>query len=294
MARNAVEESANAVEGSARVAVVVPCYNDGEFAAEAVRSVAEPEPVELVVVDDCSTDPTTRQRLERLEAEGTRVVRHPENRGVAVARMTGLAATNAPYVFPLDADDLAVEGALSLMADKLERAPEAAVCFGDYAEFGDSKLVRAVPERLDPFRLAYTNEYPISALFRRRVLESVGGWLPNGYQGSSYEDWNLWMTFAEHGIAGIHAGPGVLTYRRRLHGERKLSANKRRHRELYRQLRANHPRLFADLPEHRRSSDISLLRKAAYPIVYGGRRRFLFERRVKAGLDRLGLWTLRR
>jgi glycosyltransferase involved in cell wall biosynthesis len=279
---------------NARIAVIIPCYNDGELVSEAVRSVVEPEPVEVVLVDDASTDEDTRKVVRRLEQNGTRIVRHELNAGVAAARMTGLGATSARYVFPLDADDLTVEGALSLMADRLDAFPEAAVCYGDYAEFGDSKLVRAVPERLDPFRLAYTNEYPISALFRRSWLESVGGWQGGEYRGSSYEDWNLWMTLAEQGAVALHVGPGVLTYRRRLHGERKLDAGRRRHRALYRELRTNHPRLFADLPEYRRSSDMSPLRKAVYPVVYGGRRRFAVERKVKARLDRLGIWTLRR
>jgi glycosyltransferase involved in cell wall biosynthesis len=279
---------------SARVSVIIPCFNDGRLVVETVRSVSEREEIELVVVDDCSTDAYTRQTLVDLEAEGIRVIRHERNAGVATARMSGLAATDAPYVFPLDSDDLAVEGALEMMADKLDATPEAAVCFGDYLEFGDSELVRAVPEQIDPYRLAYTNEYPITALFRRSWLERLGGWAPDAYRGQSYEDWNLWMSLAEDGAVGVHAGIGVITYRRRLHGERKLMTGKRRHRELYRQLRDNHASLFSQLLEHRRKSDLSAIRKLLYPVVYGRRRRWKFEGRVKATLDRFGVWTLRR
>jgi glycosyltransferase involved in cell wall biosynthesis len=279
---------------SERVAVIIPCFNDGRLVREALGSIQEQEPVEVVVVDDCSQDGPTRALLEQLAQEGVRVLHHEENSGVGAARTTGLRATSAPFVFPLDADDLAVPGALGVMADVLEADPGAAVCLGDYCEFGDRELVRAVPDRLDPYRLAYTNEYPISALFRRSVLEEVGGWTGNGYTGSSYEDWNLWMTLAERDERAVHLGVGRLTYRRRIHGERKLTAGKRRHPTLYRQLSELHPRLFSDLREKRRRSDLGPLRKLAYPIVYGGRRRFAFEARVKALLDRIGLWTLRR
>ena len=41
-------------------------------------------------------------------------------------------------------------------------------------------------------------------------------------------------------------------------------------------------------------SDLSPARKLLYPVVYGGRRRFGIERRLKRLLDRAGLWTLRR
>jgi glycosyltransferase involved in cell wall biosynthesis len=278
----------------ARIAVIVPCFDDGELVRDAVRSVREDEPVEIVVVDDCSTDAETLRVLDELARDGLRVERHPDNRGVAAARETGLAATSAPFVFPLDADDLAVPGALAAMAARLEADPGAAVCFGDYAEFGDSELVRAVPDRIDPYRLAYTNEYPISSLFRRSRLEAIGGWRPNGYTGRSYEDWNLWMTLAELGERGLHLGPGRITYRRRLHGERKLQTGKRRHSELYAELRREHPRLFAELRAHRARSDLGGLRKLLYPVVYGGRTRHPVERRIKSALDRAGVWTLRR
>lgn len=274
------------------MAVIIPCFDDGALVTEAVASAqAGPEPVELVVVDDGSTDPGTVDVLGRLEDDGVRVVRQA-NTGLPGARMAGLAATTAPYVFPLDADDLLVAPALALMADRLDAEPDAAVCFGDYAEFGGPEdLVRAVPERLDPYRVAYANEYPVSALFRRSALEAAGGWRPISW---GYEDWDLWMSLAERGCRGVHAGPGVLTYRRRLHGERMLTVAKRNHRALYRALRDRHPDLFGRLAEHREASDLSALRKRLYPVVYGGRPRFRFEARLKAALDRHRIWTLRR
>jgi hypothetical protein len=208
--------------------------------------------------------------------------------------MLGLEVTSAPYVYPLDADDLAVPGALAVMADRLDAEPRAAVCFGDYAEFGSRELTRAVPDRLDPYRLAFTNEYPVTALFRRTTLEELGGWEAKGYEGSFYSDWNLWMTLAESGAVGVHVGRGLTTYRRRIHAGRVNAASRRRHGELYRRLERLHAGLFAGLAEHRRNSSLSVARKLLYPIVYGGRRRLRFEPLLKRGLDRIGVWTLRR
>lgn len=275
-----------------RVAVVIPCFNDGHLALEALASVNEPEPVEVVVVDDASTDRDSRRALDRLgDGAGATVIRHDANQGLSRSRMTGVSATTARYVFPLDADDLAVAGALSKMADRLDADPRASVCYGDYREFGEHELVRAVPSRLDPFRVAYTNEYPPSAMFTRVVLERTGGWELAEY---GYEDWDFWMRLAESGERGIYMGAGVLTYRRRLHGTRMLTSARVHHVELYRTLRRRHPALFAELSAHRRASEMPAARKLLYPFVYGGRRRFGFERKVKAALDRLGVWTLRR
>jgi len=272
-----------------RIAVIIPCYNDGALAAEAVATVRAPD-VEVVVVNDGSTDKDTRRVLDDLAGPGVTIV-HQDNAGLAAARMAGVRATTAPYIYNLDADDLAAPGALQAMADRLDAEPEAAVCYGDYLEFGDSELTRVVPPTIDPYRLAYTNEYPVTALFRRSALEAGGGWRP---VGAGYEDWGLWMTLAERGCHGVHAGPDVLTFQKRLHGERMLAGAKADHPARYDALRRQHPDLFAKLAAHRRASDLSPLRKLLYPIVYGGRRRFRFEGRVKAWLDRTGIWTLRR
>jgi glycosyltransferase involved in cell wall biosynthesis len=283
-------------EGSSdlRVAVIVPCYREGELVAQAVASVQEDERVELVVIDDGSPDPATHAVLEALPDDVVRVVRHDSNEGLIAARMTGLAETQAPYVFPLDADDLAAAGALTRMADMLDRDPGAAVCFGDYVEFGSQNVVRAVPLTIDPYRLAYTNEYPVSALFRRSALEAVDGWRSGGFAEAAYADWNLWIALAEMGARAVHLGEGRITFNKRFHEGRMLDAARRRHREMYRGLRSAHPRLFGRIGEYRRSSDLSLTRKLLYPVVYGGRPRLPFERAVKLLLDRLGVWTLRR
>src|SRR5712671_944253 len=96
-----------------RVAVIIPCHGDAALVAEAVRSVDEQEPIELVVVDDGSADEATRLTLAELEREGVQVVRHAVNLGLGKTRMTALAATSAPLVYPLDSDDLALPGVLA-------------------------------------------------------------------------------------------------------------------------------------------------------------------------------------
>jgi glycosyltransferase involved in cell wall biosynthesis len=272
-----------------RVAVIIPCYNDGALLPEAVASVQGAEGVETVIVDDGSSDPHTQGVLADLAARGARVL-HQDNAGLSAARMAGVRATSAPYVYNLDADDLALPGVLAKMADRMDEDPETAVCYGDYQEFGDTELIRLVPPTIDPFRLAYTNEYPVTALFRRSTLEAVGGWR---HLGAGYEDWGLWMALAERGCRGTHAGPGALTFRKRLHGHRMLGVAKADHRTLYQALRREHPDLFAELPAHRRASQLSPVRKLLYPVIYGARRRFRFESHVKAWLDRAGVWTLR-
>ena len=273
---------------AARLAVIVPCHDDGVLVAEAVHSIREEEPLEVVVVDDASSDEETQEALEQLEHEGVRVLRHEENRGVGNARMTGLAATSAPFVFPLDADDHAIPGVVARMADVLETNPEAAACVGDIVEFGEHDLKRLTPARLDPYRIAYTNEYPITALYRRSALVAARAWEQLGVR-QGYEDWNLWMSLAERGEQIVHLGAAA--YRRRLHGRRLNQKTRETHREHYEEMRRQHPDLFKRLPQYRRSSDLSLLRRVLYPVLFGARPEVPFERTLKPWFDRLGIWT---
>lgn len=273
-----------------RVAVLIPCFDDGVFVPEAVASVREDEPVEIVVVDDGSTDPETLEVLDRLERDGVRVVRHGVNRGLSAARTTGRLASTASFVFALDADDQLLPGALAAMADALEAHPEAAACFGDYEVFGNAHFRRQVPTSIDPFRLAFRNELTAAAMFRRTALEAVGAWEPvvPGARGRDdfFEDWHLWMSLAERGATGVHVGRDRLVYRRRVHGGRLTAEGEDRRREQYRRLRLRHPDLFGALREHRRRSDLPLAHKLVYPLVFGNRPRLPAEYRVKAALER--------
>ena len=280
---------------SARVAVIIPCFQEGPLVIEAARSVNEDEPVEIVVIDDGSRDEPTARALDELRGEGVSVVTHGTNKGLIAARMTGVASSSAPYIFSLDADDLAMPGVLAGMADMLDADDGAAVCFGDYEEFGDVNEVRVIPHSLDPFRVAYWNEYPVSAMFRRTVLERVDGWRARGRTEGHYEDWHLWMTLAEEGERGIHFGDGRVTFRHRWHGTRMFDDAKSGHAEFYPDLKRYHPQLFAELGEHRRRSSLGPVRKLLYPVVYGERkRRYGWEPTVRRALTRIGIFRRQR
>jgi glycosyltransferase involved in cell wall biosynthesis len=223
-----------------------------------------------------------------LDALPVRVIRLESNVGVGRARTAAFEATTAPYVYPLDADDLAIPGVLSRMANLLDADPGAAACVGDVEEFGDANVTRHTPTRLDPYRVALTNEFPVTALFRRDTIAAVGAWRPY-YEHPGYEDWNLWMGLAERGERIIPLLAPA--YRRRLHGERMNQIARARHKERYEAMKRAHPQLFANLKQHRRSSDLPPLKKALYPLVYGARAEIPFERQIKPWFDRLGIWT---
>jgi glycosyltransferase involved in cell wall biosynthesis len=241
-----------------RVAVVIPCFDDGGTLREALASIDEP--AETVVVDDGSTDPATLALLDELRAEGVRVVRQ-ENKGLAAARMAGVAATSAPYVQPLDADDLLVPGALAALADALDSNPDAVAAWGDVEFFGEFELVARSADRIDPWLIWYLDELPGTSMVRRRALEATGGWS----FGDTYEDWDFWMTVAERGLDGVRVPAVIFRYRR--DPERMSAGGLPRHGELLATLRGRHPALRAMLRRNWLRSDAPLRARVLFPLL---------------------------
>jgi glycosyltransferase involved in cell wall biosynthesis len=244
-----------------RVAVIIPCFNDGGTVEEAVASALMQEECELVVVDDGTTDVATLLVLGDLERRGIPVL-HQLNRGVAAARMAGVHATSAPYVVPLDADDDLLPNALTVLADTLDAQPGAAAAWGILEMFGDVRVRFPTAEAVDPWLTTYVNALPITAMFRREALLTAGGWQLR----MGYEDWDLWMAFAERGYTGVRV-PQV-THRYRLHGPRKWRSEvSQRHDEIYAELRRRHPLLFENRHRNWRRSVAPWRLKLGLPII---------------------------
>jgi glycosyltransferase involved in cell wall biosynthesis len=266
-----------------RVAVIIPCFNDGVLAEEAVASVREDEPVEVVVVDDGSTDDDTASRLAAMERQGVRVVRS-QNGGTGPARTAGLRVTSAPLVYALDADDLLVPDALAAMADALERRPTAGFAWGDYELFGDYEGRYRSPDRWLPWTLTYVNPYPVCSMFRRSALERANGWAKR-----AYEDWDLWLRLVGLGIEGI--GVNRVVYRRRLTGGgRQVRQDRLRHRHLYAELQRANADVFAQRDLLRARERPATWKRLVYPVLFGPRRfvPFAIEAFLQRTMMRLG------
>jgi len=243
-----------------RIAVIVPCYNDGETLVETLGSLEEQEPLEIVIVDDGSTDRKTLAILDQLAARGLRVV-HKPNGGLSSARMAGVEATGAGYVFALDADDMVAPRSLSRLADQLDAQPGLQLVWGDLRIFGDWDQEHRTGKSLDPWLITYINELPVAGLIRREALLEAGGW----QLASGWEDWDLWQTLAERGAQGSRV-PGVcLLYRR--HGIRMSDDAALRRAELLEVLRQRHPDLYASRRANWRRSRSPLLLRLTVPAI---------------------------
>lgn len=245
---------------TASVAVIIPCYNDGATVGSAVASaLLQSIKPEVLVIDDGSTQRATRDALAGLAREGVTVLRI-EHAGLSAARTAGLMATEADYLFALDADDRLAPDALQPLVAALDTNPGAAAAWGDYERFGETRYIQRTARVLDPWHVTYQNDIG-HALFRRSALLEVGGWTLE----PGYEDWDVWMSFAERGWSGVRVP--VITHYYRAHGNRMLSEEVRRHESNYEVLRARHRQLFRERRRNWGRSAAPAALKLALPLI---------------------------
>jgi glycosyltransferase involved in cell wall biosynthesis len=210
------------------VSTVIPVYNRGAMLREAVASVLAQtwRPIEIVIVDDGSTDGETVRVAHELADRYPDIVRvlSRTNAGPGVARQTGLAATRGEFIQFLDSDDLLLPEKFSLQVAGLRADPQAGISYGKtYSRHNG--LRSPVPSQrssekhrtIFPALLAGRLWETSTPLYRRLALDVIGPW-PGRRQ---MEDWEF---DAQAGAAGIqlhHCNEWLAEYV--IHGEHRLA-----------------------------------------------------------------------
>jgi glycosyltransferase involved in cell wall biosynthesis len=228
-----------------RVSVIIPCYRQAHYLAEAIESVlVQTHPhLEVVVIDDGSPD-NTAEIAGRYP--GVRCLRQA-NRGVAEARNLGIRSSNGSFLVFLDADDRLLPRALEMGLDCFARHPEVAFVSGRFrfiAADGATLYDRqGHGVQSDHYAEMLRRNY-IAALCatmcRRSVFESLVGFNP---RFSIAADYDLYLRVLREFPAQTHDGE-VAEYRR--HGLGISADCGEMLREALSALRAQRPHLSRD------------------------------------------------
>ena len=199
---------------TARITAVIPCFNPGSLIIEAVESLQAQTlpPAEIIVVDDCSTDPPTERAITQLSSLATvRIIRQPRNAGPGAARNAGVDATSAPLIMFLDADDTLAPGSLATLSDALATTSRAGFAYVSIQSFGNTRARQEAPP-FNPYTLHLVNYCSSAALFRREVFDA--GLRFSEDRTLVTEDWDMFLSATAAGFPGVAAPGATLRYRR--------------------------------------------------------------------------------
>lgn len=187
---------------SPTVSVLLPAFNAAATVAKAADSVLTGNDValELILIDDGSTDGTSEVLEGTARDSRVRVISHP-NMGLAASLNRGIAAASAPFIARMDADDIAAPGRLDCQLRFLRDHPEVVLVGGQIR-----RIVRGEPRSASGFPLDHGGIVDAllhghhamchpAVMMRKSALESVGGYWDQGFG----EEWDLFLRLSEVG-----------------------------------------------------------------------------------------------
>ena len=253
------------------VSVVITTFNRSGFLPRAIESAqCAGSDIEVIVVDDCSTDDTAEVCTK---IPGIRYVQLNENGGLANARNVGIAESLSEFVSFLDDDDLRLPGSLDKQLQAITADERIALCYGQ-ALIGDAR-------RRLPTGELYPQNCPAGDIFwdlvednfipMPTVLARKSSLIREGCFNKSLnliEDWDMWLRLGEHFLIAAVTGP-VAIYRKAQHDSGQMCSNSS---ELCRtamrvqQMALNRPRAQESPPTKRRSARRKF-RDRAYEIL---------------------------
>jgi glycosyltransferase involved in cell wall biosynthesis len=213
--------------------VIIPMYNYERFIIETLESVKlqEIKNIDLVVVDDCSTDNSLKEVVQWMERNFRRfnncaILQNSANSKLGAARNAAFDFINVQYVMQLDADNVLKPRCMALCLEKISKSG-AAMVYPQIEIFGtDRKLIRQNYGTKSiglkpwiPARLAEGNYIDAMAMVSKAAWYKAGGY-DTSYKFIGWEDYDMWLRFIELGFFGIQIPEILAKYR--VHGESML------------------------------------------------------------------------
>jgi glycosyltransferase involved in cell wall biosynthesis len=188
------------------ISAIVPVYNGDRYLAAAIASILAQNyaPLEILVIDDGSTDDTAK--IANQFQQHIRYIYQP-NCGAPSARNVGLNMANGEVIAFLDADDIWSKHKLALQIDILTKNPSVEVVLG-YHQKTRSIAAEIQDEQNLPPELVLSVG---TSLFRRSAFDRVGLFNEELRQT---DDWDWFMRARELAIVMMTCPETVLFYRR--------------------------------------------------------------------------------
>ena len=225
-----------------KVSIIIPCYNKGKYVKAAVESAVNQTytNIEIVCVDDASTD-NSREILKELSYKYKKLIllEENENIGVCRARNKAILFSSGEYILPLDADDTIERTYVEKAITFLNKHPNIDMVYSRVKNLNTKKELFSPPAERN---LLYGNYITCSSVFRKSDFQKVGGYDP-AFDKIGCEDWDLYISFLEHGLSFHQLDEILFNYRQNL-TENRTAIQLRNKNEIYYQILLKHKDLY--------------------------------------------------
>lgn len=214
-----------------KCSVIIPCYNQGIFLKDSIEScLNQTVPVEIIVVDDGSTDATwwwcQQYKINYIRQS---------NKGLSAARNKGISEATGERILCLDADDTLEP----TMVEKCQDIEGVAVV--GIHNFGDRPEASVLPYHdlsLEAFKIQ--NRVTCCSMFDKKDWQEVGGFDEAMKQGR--EDWDFWLSLLELGVKFTAVNECLFNYR--MHGEGMAQQADKDQDKIHAYIRQKHPKIW--------------------------------------------------
>ena len=174
-----------------KVSVIIPCFNQLAYLAEAVESVKNQTftDYEIIIINDGSTESNAIELLNTFKGNNVIII-HEVNKGVSAARNKGITLAKGEYVLPLDADDTINPYFLKEAVFLLDEFKDLEIVTTGVKYFGALQHVEYLPEYSRKQHLLQ-NLFFNTSLFRKKSFFNVGGYDEDFKTG--WEDWDFYL-----------------------------------------------------------------------------------------------------
>jgi glycosyltransferase involved in cell wall biosynthesis len=196
----------------ALVSIVIPCYQAGAHLVEAVESALAQRQVdvEVIVVDDGSTDDATRAALCEVASLPRVRCFAQSNAGPAAARNRAVREAHGEFILPLDADDRFDPGYAAAALAAIRTSPDVGIVYCRAVKFGAEQGEWTLPA-YSPEEMAIDNVIFCSGLYRKSDWVTVGGYDEALRHGM--EDYEFWLRLIGLGRSVVQLPDVLFHYR---------------------------------------------------------------------------------
>lgn len=205
-----------------KVSIIIPAYNQAHYLPDAINSALEQShpDVEVIVVDDGSTDHTPDVTAEYADRPNVKLIRQA-NTGLSGARNRGFSEATGDYICFLDSDDYFSPDKVQKQAAMLDANPDLGFVYCDIVTVdpsGEPVAEQCTVERSDRvlsgniFQSLLLGGYfpPHTVMLRRSILAELGGF---DLDCGGHADYEFWLRISAAGHAACFQNEALAYYR---------------------------------------------------------------------------------